>query len=65
MSFRLQYSIERIWAAIGGVSTNPSALYSTVAAKYRAPYPVYSMSSLVQVKTNIITTPAILPAIFH
>jgi hypothetical protein len=33
MSFRLQCSIERIWVAIGGVSTNPSALYSTFAAK--------------------------------
>jgi hypothetical protein len=43
MSLRLQCSIERIWVAIGGVSTNPSALYSTFAAKYRAPYPVYSM----------------------
>jgi hypothetical protein len=41
--------------AIGGLSTTRCVLYHTFAAKYRAQYQVYAMSSLVPVKYNTIT----------
>jgi hypothetical protein len=37
------------------MSTIHCALYSTFAAKYRAQYPLYAMSNLVPVKSNIIS----------
>jgi hypothetical protein len=63
--FRLQYSIESISAAIGGSSTNRCALYSILAVKYWAQYPVYAMPHLVSVKSNLITVLDILASIFN
>jgi hypothetical protein len=43
----IKYSIERISAATGGVTTIRCALYSTFAAKYSRPAPAYIMSTRV------------------
>jgi hypothetical protein len=52
--FSLKYSINRITAAIAGMTTNRCAVHSTFAAKYSAPAPVI-MSTQVEVKSNVIT----------
>jgi hypothetical protein len=41
--FRLQYSFERICAAIGNISTIQCSLYCKFGAKYRAHLPVYAV----------------------
>jgi hypothetical protein len=41
--FRLQYSSERICAAIGNISTIQSSLYCKLGAKYSAHHPLYAM----------------------
>jgi hypothetical protein len=61
----LQYSIERISAAIGRLSTIRCALYSTFVAKYRAQYPGYAITCLVPVKSNSITFIGVQASIFN
>jgi hypothetical protein len=63
--FRLQYSIERISAAIGCLSTNRCMLYSTFAVKYRTRCPVYAMPTQVPVKSNTITVLLMQPSMFN
>jgi hypothetical protein len=62
--FSLQYSIERISAAIGCLWTNGCVLQSTFAANYTALYPVYAMPSLDQFISNIITFLATQASVF-
>jgi hypothetical protein len=45
--FRLQYSFDRICAAIGDISTIQCALYCKLGAKYSAHPPVYSMWTVI------------------
>jgi hypothetical protein len=63
--FRRKYSIERISAAIGRLSTNCNAFYSTFAVKHRAQYPVYAMSTMIPVISNKITFIDIQDSIFN
>jgi hypothetical protein len=61
----LQHTIERISAAIAGLSTNRCALCSTFATKCSLNPADYAMSIQVPVKTNIITFLAIQASIFN
>jgi hypothetical protein len=53
--FWYQYTIERISADIGDMSTIQSALYCTFTAKFSLNPPDYANSTLIPVKSNIIT----------
>jgi hypothetical protein len=53
--FSLQYSTERICAAIGNISTIQWELYCNLGAKYRARSPVYALSTVVPDIYNVIT----------
>jgi hypothetical protein len=63
--FSLQYSIDRISAAIVGVSTNRCALYLTYAAKCSLFPPDYATSTLVPVKFNKVTVLLVQASIFN
>jgi hypothetical protein len=63
--FSLQYTIERISAAISCLSTNCWVLYTTFAVNNRAQYPVYAMSNVVPVKSNISTFLDVQASIFN
>jgi hypothetical protein len=62
--FRLQYSSERICAAIGNISTIQCSLYCKLGAKYSAHPPVYAMWTLVRAIYNAFTAPYIQTSIF-
>jgi hypothetical protein len=62
--FMLQYSSERICAAIGGISTIEWALNSKHGAKYSADPPVYAMWTVVSDIYNAFTAPNIQTSIF-
>jgi hypothetical protein len=53
--FRLQYSTERICAAVRDISTIQYSLYCKHGAKYSAHPPVYAMWTVVPAKYNVIT----------
>jgi hypothetical protein len=55
----LQYSSERICAAIGGIPTFRCGLYCKPGAKYCAHPPVYDMWTVVPTIYNVITAPLI------
>jgi hypothetical protein len=63
-TFRLQYSSERICAAIGNISTIQCSLYCKLGAKYSAHPPVYAMWTVVPDICNAITAPYIQTSIF-
>jgi hypothetical protein len=63
-TFRLQYSSERICAAIGNISTIQCSLYCKLGAKYSAHPPVYAMWTMVPDIYNAFTTPYIQTSIF-
>jgi hypothetical protein len=63
--FRVQYSSERICAAIGGISTIEWALNGKHGAKYSANPPVYAMWTVVPDIYNVITAPHIQTSIFN
>jgi hypothetical protein len=62
--FRLQYSSERICAAIVDITTIQCALYCKLSAKYSAHPPVYAMWTLVPDIYNAFTAPHIQTSIF-
>jgi hypothetical protein len=62
--FRLQYSFERIYAAIGNISTIQCSLYYKLGAKSSAHPPVYAMWTMVPDIYNAFTTPYIQTSIF-
>jgi hypothetical protein len=62
--FRLQYSTERICAAIGDISTTQWALHFKFGAKYSAHPPVYAMWTIVADIYNVFTAPHIEASIF-
>jgi hypothetical protein len=62
--FRLQYSFERIWAAIGNISTIQCSLYCKLGAKYSAHPPVYTMWTVVPAIYKVLTAPHIYASIF-
>jgi hypothetical protein len=53
--FKLQYSSERICAAIRDISTIQYSLYCKHGAKYSAHPPVYAMWTVAPAKYNVIT----------
>jgi hypothetical protein len=55
--FSLQYSSQRICAAIGGISAIQCALYCKLGAKYSPHPPVYAMWTMVPDIYNAFTTP--------
>jgi hypothetical protein len=57
--FRLQYSFERICAAIGDISTIHCALHCKLGAKYSAHPPVYAVCTVVPYIYKIFTAPHI------
>jgi hypothetical protein len=57
--FRLQYSAERICAAVGDIPTCRGALYCKLHAKYSAHHPVYAMWTVVPHIYNEIAAPHI------
>jgi hypothetical protein len=61
---RLQYSCERICAAIGNISTMQCSLYCKVGVKYSAHPPVYAMWNVVPDIYNTFTAPHIQTSIF-
>jgi hypothetical protein len=61
----LQYSIERICADIGDMSTSQWALYCKHYAKCGAHPPVYAMWTVIPVTYNAFTAPHILASIFN
>jgi hypothetical protein len=63
-TFRIQYSSQRISAAIGGISTIQCALHCILGAKYRAHPPVCTMWTVVPDIYNVITAPHIQASIF-
>jgi hypothetical protein len=62
--FRLQYSSERICAAIGYISTIQCLLYCKLGAKYSALPPVYAMWTMDPDIYNAFTAPYIQTSIF-
>jgi hypothetical protein len=62
--FSLQYSTERICAAVGDISTIQWALYCNLGAKYSAYPPVYTMWTVVPAIYNAFTAPYIQTWIF-
>jgi hypothetical protein len=63
-TFRVQYSSERICAAIGGISTIEWALNSKHGAKYSAQPTVYAMCTVVPDIYKVFTAPHIQATIF-
>jgi hypothetical protein len=63
--FRLQYSSERISAAIGDISTIQWALYCKHGAKYSSRPPVCAMWTVVPAIYIVITAPHIQASIFN
>jgi hypothetical protein len=63
-TFILQYSSERICAAIGNISTIQCSLYCKLGAKYSAHPPVYAVYTMVPDIYNAFTTPFIQTSIF-
>jgi hypothetical protein len=63
--FRLQYSTERICAAIGDISTIQRGLYCKLGAKYSAYLPVCTLWTMVPVIYNAFTAPNIQASIFN
>jgi hypothetical protein len=63
-TFRVQYSSERICAAIGGISTIEWPLNSKHGAKYSAQPPVYAMFTVVQDIYKVFTALHIQATIF-
>jgi hypothetical protein len=61
---RLQYSTERICAAIGDISTIQWALYCNLGAIYSAHPPVYALSTVVPDIYNVFTVTYIQASIF-
>jgi hypothetical protein len=57
--FRLQYSFERICAAIVHITTIQCALYCILGAKYSAHPPVYAMRPVVPAKYKVFSAPHI------
>jgi hypothetical protein len=62
--FRLQYSFERICAAIGDISTTQCALYSKLCAKYSSHPTVYAVGTVAPDIYNVITAPHMEASIF-
>jgi hypothetical protein len=62
---RLQYSTDRICAAIGDMSTIPWALYCKHGAKYSARPPVCAMWTVVPDIYNVFTAPQIRALLFN
>jgi hypothetical protein len=62
--FRLQYSCERICAAIGNISTIQCSLYCKLGAKYSAHPTVYAMRPVVAAIYKVFTAPHIQSWIF-
>jgi hypothetical protein len=58
-TFRLQYSSERICAAIGNISTIQCSLYCKLGAKYCAHPPVYAMWPVVPAISKVLPAPHI------
>jgi hypothetical protein len=58
-TFRLQYSSERICAAIGNISTIQCSSYCKLVAKYNAHPPVYAMWTVVPAIYKVLTAPHI------
>jgi hypothetical protein len=63
--FSLQYSCERICAAIGNISTIQCSLNCKLGDKYSAHYTVYAMWSVVPDIYNVLTAPHIQSWIFE
>jgi hypothetical protein len=63
--FRLQYSTERICAAIGDISTMPSSIYCKPGAKCSAPPPVNAMWTVVPYIYKAFTAPNIQDSIYN
>jgi hypothetical protein len=63
-TFRLQYSSQRICAAIGNISAIQCSLYCKLGAKYSAHSPVYAMCTMVPDIYNAFTAPYIQTSIF-
>jgi hypothetical protein len=57
--FRPQYSTERIYAAIGDITTNQLALYCKLGAKYSAHRPVYAVWTVASAIYKVFTAPHI------
>jgi hypothetical protein len=62
--FRLQYSSERICAAIGDISTIQCSLYCKLGTKYSAYPPVYAIWTVVPDIYNAFTAPHVQSSIF-
>jgi hypothetical protein len=62
--FRLQYSSERICAAIGDISTIQCSLYCKLGTKYSAYPPVYAIWTVVPDIYNAFTAPHVQASIF-
>jgi hypothetical protein len=63
--YMLQYSMERICAAIGDIRTFRSPLHCKFGGKYSAHHPVYPMWTVVPDIYNVNTVPHILASIFN
>jgi hypothetical protein len=63
--FWLQYSFERICAAIGDISTIQCALYCKLGAKYSAHATVYTMWTVVPDMYNVVTSPHIKASVWN
>jgi hypothetical protein len=63
--FRLQFSSERICAAIGHISTIQCSLYCKLGAKYSAYPPLYAMWTVVPAISKVLTAPHIQALIFN
>jgi hypothetical protein len=64
-TFRLQYSSERICAAIGNISTIQCSLYCKHVAKYRSHPPVYALWTVVPAIYKVLTARHIYDLIFN
>jgi hypothetical protein len=62
--FRLQYSNERIGAAIGDIWIIKCALYCTIRAKYRTHRLVYAVKTVIPYIYNVFTAPHIQASTF-
>jgi hypothetical protein len=63
--FRLQYSSERICAAISDISLTLCALHCKHGAKYRADPPVYAIWTVVPNIYRVVTSPHIQSSVFN
>jgi hypothetical protein len=64
-TFRLQYSSERICAAIVHITTIQCALYCKLVAKYNAHPPVYALWTVVPAIYKVLTAPHIQALVFN